>query len=164
MKLIFLDVDGVLNGHQWIEHAKSTTLCPKCIEHFNRVLTKTGAKVVLSSAWRYMVSGNAMTLKGFAYMLRTHGVAECIDIIGITPPDEEIPDRHSQIQEWMRRHGEDFGVESFVTLDDMHLPDVRLVRCEERVGLTAELAQRVIDLLAPDYSIQCQLSEKVYKS
>lgn len=115
MKLIFLDVDGVLNDHQFSERAGSCSITARCVRNFNLLLDATGAKIVLSSAWRYMVPG-AMSLKGFEYLLRTHGVVAGIEIVGATPRDEEVPTRGQQISEWIKANGEP---EAYVVIDDM---------------------------------------------
>jgi len=94
-KIIFLDIDGVLNNHVFDRIAGSSTILPVCVGQLNRIIHATGAAVVLSSAWRYMcLDGKefpaGMTLKGFEYMLRTHGVTQRISIIGHTEPDCDI--------------------------------------------------------------------------
>ncbi len=61
MKIIFLDIDGVLNSDLWYrsqqaEVRKSNVLelhlDPRAIQLLNKVILETGAKVVLSSTWR----------------------------------------------------------------------------------------------------------------
>lgn len=90
MKLLFLDIDGVLNGHEFCEGAQSNTIRPAAIESLNYVLREVSPKVVLSSAWRYMIHCRAMTLLGFEYLLRTHGTCGIVgNLIGVTCRDEE---------------------------------------------------------------------------
>lgn len=43
MKVLFLDVDGVLNGHEWDDEAKSCNIRRECVKHLNRVVRETGA-------------------------------------------------------------------------------------------------------------------------
>ena len=88
VRLLFLDVDGVLNCHDWDAKAQSCRIRHKCVAQLNRIVRATGVKIVLSSAWRYMIHGKAMTLDGFGYMLRTHGGC------GLTPIDCTMPDEH----------------------------------------------------------------------
>ena len=59
MKVIFLDIDGVLNCKKTRPtHANSHTWSISvCLVRFKRLLEKTGAKVVLSSTWRYDPAG-----------------------------------------------------------------------------------------------------------
>jgi hypothetical protein len=86
-KIIFLDIDGVLNDHKYNKKAQSSTLKKSCVKQLNRIIAKTGAKIVLSSAWRYMIFGGAVTLVGMQYLFRTHGAVGW-KIIGTTCKDE----------------------------------------------------------------------------
>jgi len=59
MKLIFLDIDGVLNSDQWDNSEKQNELIypenqfdPKLVSLFNKILSKTTNKIVLTSTWR----------------------------------------------------------------------------------------------------------------
>ena len=87
MKLLFLDIDGVLNGHVYNPLAQSNIIDPKCVANLNYILMETGADIVLSSAWRYMIHGGEMTLLGFRYLLQSHGVV-CVNLVGTTVKDE----------------------------------------------------------------------------
>lgn len=92
MRLIFLDIDGVLNGHHYKRDAQSCNILSPCVRQLNRIIRATEAKIVLSSAWRYMIHGKAMTLAGFGYMLRTHGmIGAGKTIIDTTIRDEICP-------------------------------------------------------------------------
>lgn len=87
-KIIFMDIDGVLNNHDYNPRSQSSTIQVAPCERMSHVIETTGAKVVLISAWRYMIAGGACTTKGFEYWLRTSGMTAKIDIIGITESDE----------------------------------------------------------------------------
>lgn len=58
MKVLFLDVDGVLNSAEWFAKQEPTKplrlheIDPKPVKRVLRVLEETGAKIVLSSTWR----------------------------------------------------------------------------------------------------------------
>src|SRR6185437_759274 len=56
MKIIFLDVDGVLMNRKSLKVAYEKNQQPKpwpaCIDELNRIIIATGAGVVLSSCWR----------------------------------------------------------------------------------------------------------------
>lgn len=59
MKIIFLDIDGVLNHEDFYKRRKLgefeyplSELCPKTIANLNVLIAETGAKVVISSTWR----------------------------------------------------------------------------------------------------------------
>jgi hypothetical protein len=86
-KFLFLDIDGVLNDHTFIEQAQSFTLKPECVRIFNEIIEEFEPKVILHSAWRYIVLMKHMTLPGFSYMLRTHGVSAKLRFVDNTPFD-----------------------------------------------------------------------------
>lgn len=145
-KLIFLDIDGVLNRHGYNEQSMSTTIEPDCVSRLNHILQATDAMIVLSSAWRYMLIGKAMSLAGFDYLLRTHGVF-ANRLIGRTPADEEVKERGWQIHQW-RKDNNHSG--RYVVIDDMDLhisPLHPFVRCDGEVGLTTEDAEKAIKIL-----------------
>lgn len=65
MKIIFLDIDGVLNHQNWfsrrhkevnqndvVSHYPFYEFDPESVEQLNRIINETGAKVVVSSTWR----------------------------------------------------------------------------------------------------------------
>jgi hypothetical protein len=135
MKVIFLDIDGVLNGHEIDQDTGHCWIHAALALRLNRIIKATGAKLVISSAWRYMVHCEAMTMRGFEYMLRTHKISG--DVIGVTVRDEETPSRGDQIKRWLAEHPE---VTSYVILDDepdgMTIGDVRFVKTDGSRGLS----------------------------
>lgn len=62
MKVIFLDVDGVLNFEKWYQnvdgrnpgnlYGQEGDLDPLCVNRIIKICNETGAKVVISSDWR----------------------------------------------------------------------------------------------------------------
>lgn len=74
MKVMFLDIDGVLNSDQTPNPRKLPYVVDrKLLTRLKRVLKRTGAKVVLSSTWRYDPAG--------LFSAKYHG----IPFIGVTP-------------------------------------------------------------------------------
>ena len=174
MKIIFLDIDGVLNRHTWNDEAKSCFMEPECIKNFNKILNETNAKVVLSSAWRYLLlweegpetmsidNGPAMTIKGFEYLMRTHGVSFKFNLIGYTRSDEEfgwspqnnIHIRGKQIYDWLdcflRNNNENVD---YIIIDDndfdipSRFPANRFIKTNPHIGLTESNANRAIEIL-----------------
>lgn len=115
--VIFLDIDGVLNDHRPHKSGYCGTT-RRCVGYFNQILRQTPAKIVVSSAWRYLILKGEMTIGGFSSMLLTHGV-ECHErVIGTTCLDEEIEVRGLQIRHWLNENG---GDRRYVVLDDMNL-------------------------------------------
>jgi hypothetical protein len=136
--IIFLDIDGVLNGHEFSQEAQSSLIRPDCIKRFNRIIDAASPDIVLSSAWRYMIAGNSITLKGFEYMLRTHGVSNKIRIIDITVADEVVPTRGKQIEHWLKVKCQ-FQPDKYLVLDNDEF-DIRecghpLIQTNGKMGL-----------------------------
>lgn len=136
-RLLFLDMDGVVNSAAWFEKMACDALSrrpidhmidPACVARLNRLLGLSGAEVVLSSAWR-IVHGVVETNAA----LQVHGFTG--RIIGQTP--KYLADRGTEIQAWLTANGRD--AESLVILDDSsdmaHLMPC-LVRTSWSVGLT----------------------------
>jgi hypothetical protein len=99
--MLFLDIDGVLNAHE--KHPNGYRgIKPECVYRLNRIIAETGAMVVISSSWRYMLHGAAVTLAGFRYLLLIHGLSRDAVIIGFTERDEVVRGRGEQILEWIR--------------------------------------------------------------
>jgi hypothetical protein len=146
MKIIFLDIDGVLN------HRGNLEIYPidkGCVKNLNIILQTTKANIVLSSAWRYMIMSGEMQLKGFEYMLRSHGVNCAKKLIGLTPPDDIIPERYEQVAFWLRNTKEE--VDKFVILDDFeefpNYPD-NFVHTNWEIGLSLADAEKAIAILS----------------
>lgn len=104
-KLLFLDIDGVLNGHQK-NPAGVCGIDPYCAELLNHIIEVTDCQLVITSAWRYLIHSGSMTTTGFERMLQTHGVKAYKRIAGLTRTDADVSDKHErgkQISDWLRR-------------------------------------------------------------
>lgn len=162
MKLIFLDIDGVLNGHNKLPGSVYCGICLLRAGRFNRILTAVpDAKIVVSSSWRYMILRGDMTIKGFEMLLLLCGVNCEGRVIAHTCPDGEIQDEpdHGDAESWRRaglamRQGqimrviEELKPERFIVLDDLPLHGVpNLIRTDETAGLTDSEVERAIRML-----------------
>lgn len=84
MRIVFLDIDGVLNhsatrGAMWSEDEPlPIPIAPECMARLNRLIAETGAKIVISSSWRLFARWEDL---GPALM--RHGLVG--DVIGETP-------------------------------------------------------------------------------
>jgi hypothetical protein len=150
MKIVLLDIDGVLNDNTLDPEAESSTLRPAAVQRLREILRATGAKLVLTSSWRYLITAGAMTVEGFEYLLRTHGVPKG-SLVGHTPRDEELPGRGAQIRRWLEAHG---AVAAWTALDDDPLAlgedSWRQVRTQRGVGLTDADVRQAIEVLGRD--------------
>lgn len=127
--IIFLDVDGVLNAHEFDPETNSNRIDRDKVVHLNTILRATGAEIVLSSAWRYIIHRGEMTLEGMRWLLASHGVIAS-RLIGLTREDTMIYDitqcqnvpwpneRGAQIGEWRQENGHDGP---YVVLDDVDM-------------------------------------------
>lgn len=143
MKVIFLDIDGCLNAHK--PHPNGYCgIDLYCMEVLNWAIRKTDAKIVLSSAWRYMVTGGACTLKGFEYWLRTYGFEG--ELVGHTVMDEVIPERSEQIKYFLSEwKGE--SISHYVVVDDLNILQHPFVKCQGDIGLTYEEGKKITRIL-----------------
>ena len=105
MKVIFLDIDGVLNcKHTPNPRNFPFIVDPVPLNRFNNLLKLSGAQVVLSSNWRYDPAG--------IFSAKYYGVP-FID----TTPDLPKEPRCNAIPDWLRRHPD---VGRFIVIDDEH--------------------------------------------
>lgn len=57
MKVLFLDIDGVVNNRDTVKKGVHFPLDPYCAFLVGRIQLETDCKVVLSSAWRHLDEG-----------------------------------------------------------------------------------------------------------
>lgn len=159
--VLFLDVDGVMNDHRWDPEVASGVILDEHVARLNRVLLATGAKIVLSSAWRYIVLRGESTLSGIEWLFRSHGIL-ANRLLGITGPDTiercvyrgepgtwpRTNERGQQIADWLREHP---GVTRYAVVDDIDLGISEsghpFVRTDGKVGLTDTDADQLIQIL-----------------
>ena len=128
MKLIFLDIDGVLNCQSWYKKAKAESKTknnfdfdPGLVKNLNSITDKTGAKIVLSSTWR-----KGKTLDQLDDLFKEVGITG--ELIGKTPvlrftnSDMSVP-RGCEIQSWIRENKGMIGAnvlkwKDYVIIDD----------------------------------------------
>ena len=157
MKIIFLDIDGVLNSIDSMKragkHIFNDNPDPEHIKWLNLIIEKTGAKVVISSTWRKGCYSShiwrLLDICGFKG-----------SIIGSTPDTGDI--RGNEIRCWIDRYknGRDWRltktaekpepIESFCILDDdSDMGDLLpyLVNCKNEHGLTEIGAKQAIEIL-----------------
>ncbi len=160
MKVIFLDVDGVLNSElsreqernnfdNWMEHEVSEMH----VNNLKKIVDATGAQIVLSSSWRFdhpKATGRDFIVDPLMKVLDRKLKAVGLDIIDVTP-DLRGKIRGAEIQDWLDRHSE---VERFVILDDdVDMKDEQkpfFVNTTFKNGLTDELANKAIEILNKD--------------
>lgn len=142
-QFIFLDIDGVLNGHEQHDNG-CCGMRADCVERFNRILKEfTGVQIVISSAWRYLVTCNSMTPSGFESLLLTHGLNVHGRIEGFCRHDYSRDEpRINVILDWLKTNAPQ--CESWLAIDDLFLSDdPRCIQTDEKAGLTDDDVRRV---------------------
>ena len=139
MKIIFLDVDGVLNNNKTNTRnplgfiGVDDTLCQRLRE----IVVATGAKIVLSSAWRQYP-------ESLPYLWEHCGpTVECVGQTDYYPNKY----RGDEIAAWLAEHPE---VDKFVILDDRtDMGDLKqyLVQTYEDTGMTEKEKELAIKML-----------------
>lgn len=147
MKIVFLDMDGVLCTHRACiavgDRGIFSYLDPIACLLLKRLLDKTGAKLVISSTWR-----NFHTLEGFQAILSAACPGLGTYILyneDMWRTDDDGPRRGNEIARWLEKRND---IEEYVILDDdsdmEHLIG-RLVKCPGHDGFSF---QNYLDALA----------------
>ena len=150
-KLIFLDVDGVLNCQSdWTGPNEDSfaTLDPAKCDRLARIVRETGATVVLSSTWR-LFPGPALD-KLNAWLLE-RGVTIHSRTQDLTGEFGHSMIRGHEIARWMEDNATKFPNPRFVILDDdsdMNKDQLPFfVHTSFKTGLTEALAEQAIAIL-----------------
>jgi HAD domain in Swiss Army Knife RNA repair proteins len=134
MKIVFLDIDGVLNCKQTPNPRKFPFIVDGALlGRLERLLEITGAEVVLDSNWRYDPVG---------LLAAKHFRVPFVD----TTPDLPGQPRCTPILEWLHQHPD---VERFIVIDDEddELDDLPLFQPLRREGLSDEIVTTAADYL-----------------
>jgi hypothetical protein len=155
MKIIFLDMDGVVNCGDYFDKGGITQsqqgaagmIDPHAVHLLNRIIQATGALVVSSSSWRCQyplpVIQSALVQRGFEGF-----------IIGATPATTtsltDYSGRGDEIKAWLDVVGD--AVESYVVLDDLGADEMRAVRSNHvetgwHHGLCERHVRKAIEIL-----------------
>lgn len=146
MKVLFLDIDGVLNSDTFylnrpkeIKHLPHplSEFDPTCVARLNRILAETKACLVVSSSWRH-----------------DPFIDRILDRAGIKPKMWDITPygmgrpRGYEIKKFLHEHPD---IENYVILDDVAnmLPEQQshFVQTKYYYGLTDEDAEKAINIL-----------------
>lgn len=112
MKVVFLDIDGVLNSNQFWENCKNIDeeIDDTAVARLAKIVNATNSIIVLSSSWRELREENE--IKQYMYnKLKAHNLT----IYDQTPRVQS--NRPLEIKTWLIDH-KDLNIEGFVSLDD----------------------------------------------
>lgn len=139
MKIIFLDIDGVLN----YENSKSKVEDEK-VKLLKEIVDRTGAKIVLSSDWRCWLDKPDEDIGLLLDRFRKYG----LEIFSTTPITKHGY-RGAEIYQWLNEWtGE--TVERFIILDDnMDMKPYmdRLVQTDYKCGLCRKEVKMAVKML-----------------
>ena len=162
-KIMFLDIDGVLNTKWWYTQMERNSprdqygyaFDPKAVANLKRIVEETGAGIVISSSWK------SFGFSELEEMWTDRGLPG--KLIGVTPnsvSDELLLEadidsielfhiRGEEIKEWLTKHGK--HVSSYAIIDDMDnmLPEQQshFVQTNPEVGITEEDAEKAIAII-----------------
>lgn len=150
MKVLFLDIDGVVNSQKWyksrVRYPAPRTRAqydemefdPEAVKLVKMIVKETGCKVVLSSTWRLTEVGCKAVKK------------HCCNFISTTPnlpkPNNiswAYRERGREIIDWLMKNG---VVKNYAILDDdsdffYWQP---LFQTKNKIGITPAIAKKVI--------------------
>lgn len=158
MKLLFLDIDGVLNSRAWYESrlvameqdAKAVIhsherlgweFDPACVERLQKVVDATNCKIVVSSSWR--IGNSLVSIR--AYLL-AKGLKKTTELIDVTPQCAS-GFRGEEVWRWFADRG--LEPENYAIVDDDadFWPHQPLIKTDNAVGLTDREVELLIETL-----------------
>lgn len=143
MKILFLDVDGVMNSEETFKRG-STGIDPTLANHVKRIIEQTGCVVVLSSAWRGSEDNHSQIEKMIGTKLYDITGRCCAGIRGV------------EIHSWLQKNVKGFsstyeGDFRIAILDDdsdmILWQQPHFFKTSWKKGLTEEIAEKVISHL-----------------
>lgn len=158
MKIIYLDLDGVLNNTEYYQkkdlsshHKEHSHFDIKNISALNKIVKNTDAKVVLSSAWRLI-----KTVEETNLLFKEVGInAEVISATESLHYKDtyELAPRGLEILKWIRDYHRTLkgGLENYVIIDDeddiLDIQEKHFFHINDVVGLTDQNADVIIEFL-----------------
>ncbi len=141
MKIIFLDIDGVLNSRRYdrTRASEDGNIDVTRLPLLKRIVDATDAKLVLSSSWRKHWNADECLCDGTGRELNQLFARFGLAIYDKTPTVSAL-DRDVEVRAWLDAHNGE--VEAFVILDDIltgwgDLTE-RLVRTSPMIGYGLE--------------------------
>jgi hypothetical protein len=174
VKILFLDIDGVLNGAEWFERRARPKIAhgmspddveriraengidPACVNRINAIVDRTGCAIVISSTWRLLGPGSKPQHAHMQRMLAHRGFRHSARIIGATPRIERVVSdsgiilaspRGLEIQAWLDAGRYSGPIAILDDLSDMEHLTPRLVQTPWDTGMQDEHIECAVALL-----------------
>lgn len=162
MKILFMDVDGVLNCENTPDRCGIYIgIEDDKVELLKQIIDATDAKIVLSSTWRLGFNNKGHRLEHHAEYLKDKLARYGLEIYDKTKDLSRHGElRGKEINEWLSRHPE---VEQWVVLDDewftdfnmydigKHLVSTWFYTVREKGGLTKGSVEEAIRILQGEF-------------
>jgi len=151
-KVLFLDIDGVLNSEEWYISLLNNKIepifpdkhiNPKQVTLVNKIINQTNATVILSSSWRIFRSVEEMNI-----LLKRKGATFLITDL---TPILSTGCRGDEIALWIEKSAN--SIESFCILDDdsdMSNLSSNLIQTSWQFGITEKHVNLAIKMLNKD--------------
>lgn len=162
MKILFLDIDGVLNSKFWSDVNEREISEGKFIDSekvllLSKIIGETDAKIVLHSGWRFWFDDNMNPLREeavyFVEILKAHRLFIYDKTPDLTTEEIKKSKKFSLVKAkeillWLNKYD---SIEEYVVLDDLDLnnQDLELhqIKTDSDIGLTKENVIQAIRLL-----------------
>ena len=142
MKIIFLDIDGVLINRESCRKGFAV-VAPECVAALNNLLSRTKALIVVSSCWRV-----GRTRIELCDLFNNWGVTPG-RILDKTPHFSFSAIRGHEIEDWLALYKRQ-PIESYVIIDDdLDMGELlpKLVHTTFELGLTQEHVEAALRML-----------------
>lgn len=165
MKVLFLDIDGVLNTERHHDHCVEAGLAfvdnfgyafdSAAVANLKRIVDETGADIVISSSWKFWGLSTMQKLwanrklPGKVVDVTPNNVSNEL-LLSVDLSLMELPaGKGSEIKEWLETKGQQ--VTQYAILDDMDdmLPEQQshFVQTDPRTGITEDDAKKAIEMI-----------------
>ena len=162
MKIIFLDIDGVLNSDSWNQKHENEIkngilVDEEKVEILSKLIKTTGAKVVLHSGWRFWFDESFLPIRKESEILMKLLNKNNIDFYDFTPDltTEEIRKsknfskvKPDEILLWLKNHSD---ISSWVVIDDLDLNNKIIsnhqIKPDSKIGLSSSDIEKAVKLL-----------------
>ena len=147
-KILFLDIDGVLNTERQHWHCQMNGVAPvdrfgyafdsKAAENLATILEETGAEIVISSSWKFL---GLQTLQKMWQDRSLPGT-----IVDITPDGES---KGWEIDEWLINHNGQISGYAIIDDENVMQPEQQqyFVQTNPQFGITKKDVEKVINFL-----------------
>ena len=164
-KVLFLDIDGVLNTERQHDHCVEAGAAyvdnfgyafdPEAVTNLKKIVDETGTDIVISSSWKFWGLSTMQKLwvsrglPGKVIDATPNNVSDEM-LLSVDLSLMDMPaGKGSEIKEWLSTSGQ--AVTHYAILDDMDdmLPEQQshFVQTDPRVGITEDDANHVISIL-----------------